>query len=282
MRAPSCAPTATISVPSLATWSSVWLMPRPPGATVNSLPARLAGGNPSDAVDGVGLVLPLFAPEITTTATPRMIMARIGTPTLVSQPRKWSAARNSADQFRLAGCGRKERTRVAHSVLAAAPRCASAARRRSPPRWLAARESRGRWSWGRWSWGRWSGGAMAGAIMPNRSGSMPNLAERSMRWSNSKPGTTGPAEVVSWYSDPEGSARSEPEPAGLASSTPAGPASSNHGCDGTGGRGRRTGGRGRRTGGGWLTVEVYLNRLPCSGGAGRRRPGRRGGRGPAG
>ena len=52
MRAPACDPTATISAPSLVTRPSVWLMPRPVGAAVNWLPARVAGGNPSEAGGG--------------------------------------------------------------------------------------------------------------------------------------------------------------------------------------------------------------------------------------
>jgi hypothetical protein len=113
---------------------------------VNSLPARLAGGNPSDAGDGDGPERPPFAPEITTTATIRTITAKIGIPTRVTQPRKWSPARNSADQLRLAGGGKKERTSVAHSVPAAAPR------------WLLARDSRGREFPGGEAGGREAGG----------------------------------------------------------------------------------------------------------------------------
>jgi hypothetical protein len=54
MRAPFCDPTATISAPSLVTRPSVWLMPRPPGAAANWLPARVAGGNPRAAGGGAG------------------------------------------------------------------------------------------------------------------------------------------------------------------------------------------------------------------------------------
>ena len=54
MRAPSCDPTPTISAPSLATWPSVWLMPRPLAATVNWPPARVAGANPSAAGAALG------------------------------------------------------------------------------------------------------------------------------------------------------------------------------------------------------------------------------------
>ena len=119
MRAPACDPTATISSPTLVTRPSVWVMPRPPPAAVKSLPARVAGGKPSEAADGVGPALPLFAPAITTTATPKTTMARIGIATLIPQPRNSRPATNSRDQRRLTGWGRSERSRPAHSAPAA-------------------------------------------------------------------------------------------------------------------------------------------------------------------
>src|SRR5260370_9831952 len=94
-------------------------MPRPPGATANSRPARVAGGNPRAVAGGAGPELPLFAPAMTTTATPKTIMARIGTPTFVAQPRKCRPARTSRDQVRLGGWGSSERSSFAHSALAA-------------------------------------------------------------------------------------------------------------------------------------------------------------------
>ena len=132
MRVPACDPTATISSPTLVTRPSVWVMPRPPPAAVKSLPARVAGGKPSEAADGVGPALPLFAPAITTTATPKTTMARIGIATLIPQPRNSRPAANSRDQRRLTGWGRSERSRPGplgagrpvRAVLAAAGRAA--------------------------------------------------------------------------------------------------------------------------------------------------------------
>ncbi len=118
MRAPVCEPTATISAPSLATRARVWLIPRPPGAGVNWRPASVAGGKPRAVAGGAGPELLLFAPAMTTTATPNTIMARIGTPTLVTQPRNCSPARKSENQVRLGGGGSSERSSFAHSVLA--------------------------------------------------------------------------------------------------------------------------------------------------------------------
>ena len=86
-RAPVCEPTATTSAPLLVTRPRVWVMPRSFGAAVNWLPARVAGGKPRDEVSGVGPGLPLLAFASTTTATPSTTMARIGTATLVPQPR---------------------------------------------------------------------------------------------------------------------------------------------------------------------------------------------------
>ena len=103
MRAPACEPTATISGPTLATRPSVWVMPRSLAGAVKSLPARVAGGKPRAVAGGAGPELPLFAPAITTTATPKTTMARIGIATLTPQPRKSRPARNSLDQRRLAG-----------------------------------------------------------------------------------------------------------------------------------------------------------------------------------
>ena len=115
MRAPTCEPTATISGPSLVTRPSVWLMPRPLAATVNWLPARVAGGKPSEDGGGAGPELPLLASAITTTAMPEMIMATIGTTTRTARPRKCKADRNSLNQLRLTGSGRNERSSRAHS-----------------------------------------------------------------------------------------------------------------------------------------------------------------------
>ena len=103
IRAPACDPTATISSPTLATRPSVALMPRSLSAAMKSLPASVAGGKPSAVADGAGPELPLFAPTITTTATPKTTMARIGIATLAHQPRNSSPARNSWDHRRLAG-----------------------------------------------------------------------------------------------------------------------------------------------------------------------------------
>ena len=119
MRAPLCDPTATISVPSLATWPRLWLMPRPLSAAVKSSPARVAGGNPRAVAGATGLVFPLFASTMTTTATPKTIMARIGTAALVTQPWKCSSDRNCLDQVRLAGWGSNERSSLVHSAPAA-------------------------------------------------------------------------------------------------------------------------------------------------------------------
>ena len=94
-------------------------MPRPLPAAVKSLPARVAGGKPSEAADGVGPAWPLFAPAITTTATPKTTMARIGIATLIPQPRNSRPFTNSRDQRRLAGWGSSERSRPAHSAPAA-------------------------------------------------------------------------------------------------------------------------------------------------------------------
>src|SRR5580704_242923 len=118
IRAPCCEPTATISAPSLATRPSVWLMPRPLAAALNTSPARVAGGNPRAAGGGVGPAWLPPAPAITTTATPNTIMATIGMITRVPAPRKWSAERNSANQLRLTGSGRNERTSRTHSARA--------------------------------------------------------------------------------------------------------------------------------------------------------------------
>ena len=119
MRAPDCDPTATISSPTLVTRPSVWLMPRLLAAAVKSLPARVAGGKPREAAGGAGPGLPLFAPAITTTATPNTTMARIGIATRIPQPRNSSPARNSWDQRRLTGWGSRERTSLDHSDPAA-------------------------------------------------------------------------------------------------------------------------------------------------------------------
>ena len=118
IRAPCCEPTATISAPSLATRPSVWLMPRPVAAALNALPARVAGGKPSAAGGGAGPLGLLFAPAMTATATPNTIMATIGMMTRTPAPRKCSAERNSANQLRLTGSGRNERSSRTHSVPA--------------------------------------------------------------------------------------------------------------------------------------------------------------------
>ena len=94
-------------------------MPRPLAAAVKSLPARVAGGKPRAVAGGAGPELPLFAPAITTTATPKTTMARIGIATLTPQPRNSSPARNSRDHRRLAGWGSSERSSPAHSAPAA-------------------------------------------------------------------------------------------------------------------------------------------------------------------
>ena len=119
MRVPACEPTATISWPTLATRPSVWVMPRPLPAAVKSLPARVAGGKPSEAADGAGPPWPLFAPAITTTATPKTTMARIGIATLIPQPRNSRPFTNSRDQRRLTGWGSSERSSPVHSAPAA-------------------------------------------------------------------------------------------------------------------------------------------------------------------
>ena len=119
MRVPACAPTATISSPALATRPSVWLMPRPLSAAVKSLPASVAGGKPRAVAGGAGPALPAFAPTITTTATPKTTMARIGIATRNPQPRNSSPSRNSRDHRRLTGWGSSERSSPAHSALAA-------------------------------------------------------------------------------------------------------------------------------------------------------------------
>ena len=118
MSAPACEPTATISSPTLVTRPSVWLMPRPLAAATKSLPARVAGGKPREVAGGAGPGLPLFAPAITTTATPKTTIARIGIATLIPQPRNSRPARNSRDQRRLTGWGSSERSRLAHSAPA--------------------------------------------------------------------------------------------------------------------------------------------------------------------
>ena len=105
-------------------------MPRPLPAAVKSLPARVAGGKPSEAADGVGPAWPLFAPAITTTATPKTTMARIGIATLIPQPRNSRPFTNSRDQRRLTGWGSSERSRPAHSAPAARPAGPSSRRRR--------------------------------------------------------------------------------------------------------------------------------------------------------
>ena len=119
MRAPACDPTATISSPTLVTRPSVALMPRALSAAVKSLPARVAGGKPRAVAGGAGPELPLFASAITTTATPKTTMARMGIATLAHQPRNSSPARNSWDHRRLAGWGSSERSSPAHSAPAA-------------------------------------------------------------------------------------------------------------------------------------------------------------------
>src|SRR5580692_1024978 len=119
MRAPDCDPTATIWSPTLVIRPSVWVMPRTLAPAVKSPPARVAGGKPSEAADGVGPAWPLFASAITTTATPKTTMARIGIATLIPQPRNSRPARNSRDQRRLTGWGSSERSRLAHSAPAA-------------------------------------------------------------------------------------------------------------------------------------------------------------------
>src|SRR6478735_934082 len=121
MRVPACDPTATISCPTLATRPRVWVMPRPLPAAVKSLPASVAGGKPSEAADGAGPAWPLFAPAITTTATPKTTMARIGIATLIPQPRNSRPFTNSRAQRRLTGWGSSERSRPAHSAPAARP-----------------------------------------------------------------------------------------------------------------------------------------------------------------
>ena len=121
MRAPSCDPTATISAPSLATWPSVWLMPRPLAATVNWPPARVAGGNPSAAGGGAGPAgPPLLTPAITTAATPNTIMAMIGTAHPQRQPAEFEGGEELLNQVGLAGSGTNERSRRVHSVPASA------------------------------------------------------------------------------------------------------------------------------------------------------------------
>ena len=132
MRAPACDPTATISSPTLVIRPSVALIPRPLTAAVKSLPARVAGGKPRAVADGAGPALPLFAPAITTTATPKTTIARIGIATLTPQPRKSRPARNSRDHWRLGGWGSSERSSPAHSAPAAlrSGRAADAPRRR--------------------------------------------------------------------------------------------------------------------------------------------------------
>src|ERR1700759_2213196 len=121
MRAPDCDPTATIVSPTLVTWPSVWVMPRTLAPAGNSPPARVAGGKPSEAADGVGPAWPLFASAITTTATPKTTMARIGIATLIPQPRNSRPFTNSRNQRRLTGWGSSERSRPAHSAPAAWP-----------------------------------------------------------------------------------------------------------------------------------------------------------------
>ena len=119
MRAPSCDPTATISAPSLATWPSVWLMPRPLAATVNWPPARVAGANPSAAGGGAWPAgPPLLTLEITTAATPNTIMVVISTAPRSASPRNSRAERNCLNQVGLAGSGTNERSRRVHSVPA--------------------------------------------------------------------------------------------------------------------------------------------------------------------
>ena len=92
-------------------------MPRPLAAAENALPAKVAGAKPSAEGGGAGPFW-LFAPAMTATATPNITMARIGMITRTPAPRKWSADRNSANQLRLTGSGRNERSSRAHSVRA--------------------------------------------------------------------------------------------------------------------------------------------------------------------
>ena len=80
MRPPDCAPTATMSPPTAATWESCVLMPRPAsaGVPVKSAAAVRAGGKPADSCDGGRLPEPLFAPAAMTTATPTVIATVMG------------------------------------------------------------------------------------------------------------------------------------------------------------------------------------------------------------
>src|SRR6516162_10569531 len=117
-RPPDCDPTATISSPTLVIRPSVWVMPRTLAGAVKSWPARVAGGKPREAADGAGPAWPLFASAITTTATPKTTMARIGIATLIPQPRNSRPARKSRDQRCLTGSGSSERSKLAHSAPA--------------------------------------------------------------------------------------------------------------------------------------------------------------------
>src|SRR5689334_7036140 len=119
MRAPVCDPTATTSFPTLVTRPSVWVMPRPLGVAVKSLPASVAGGKPSALGGGVGPALPVFTPVSTTTATPKTTMARIGIATRIPQPRNSRPSMNCRDQRRLTGSGTREPTSFDHSAPAA-------------------------------------------------------------------------------------------------------------------------------------------------------------------
>src|SRR5260370_41644683 len=104
MRRPAWEPTAGTVARRLVSGPSVWLMPRALAAAVKSWPARVAGGKPSAVTGGAG---PggLFAPAITTTATPETTMARMGIPTLGPQPRNSRPARDSPGQRRVARAG---------------------------------------------------------------------------------------------------------------------------------------------------------------------------------
>ena len=113
-------------------------MPRTLAPAVKSLPARVAGGKPSEAADGVGPAWPLFASAITTTATPKTTMARIGIATLIPQPRNSRPARNSRDQRRLTGWGSSERSSPAHSAPGRPGRAFLAARGRTTGSWAGA------------------------------------------------------------------------------------------------------------------------------------------------
>src|SRR5213079_882445 len=83
---------------------------------------------------GVGPAWPLFASAITTTATPKTTMARIGIATLIPQPRNSRPFTNSRDQRRLTGWGNSERSSLVHSAPASL--AGPSSRRSGPPaRW---------------------------------------------------------------------------------------------------------------------------------------------------